>query len=284
MGNAALPFQWKGTTRFTVKKDYEYIQENHDEEQQHEHHVIMKHTKQEDHDNHSNTIFEIGVQFAFKARDAKTTTRNNNHDTRHSSRLCLHQITTRSKDRINSSWCYYTTVYGSNGPGQTIDDGLHDQQPTSIHLWVRKNTRHTTKRQRRYTQRTSKSYSSQSWLNDCSTCTLLQQQQSRKCWATTPNTPRTGTHRQSTGWEQLRHDNVHEALSTTLDSTTCSMDVIHSDGYTSFQASLGFGLTLKSKPSPPTPYGRGCRSASGAPIVLSAEEKSPKQARLLNLP
>ena len=38
MGNAALPFQWKGTTRFTVKKDYEYIQENHDEEQQHEHH------------------------------------------------------------------------------------------------------------------------------------------------------------------------------------------------------------------------------------------------------
>ena len=33
-----LPFQWKGTTRFTVKKDYEYIQENHDEEQQHEHH------------------------------------------------------------------------------------------------------------------------------------------------------------------------------------------------------------------------------------------------------
>ena len=38
MGNAALPFQWKGTTRFTVKKDYEYIQENHDEEQQQEHH------------------------------------------------------------------------------------------------------------------------------------------------------------------------------------------------------------------------------------------------------
>ena len=38
IGNAALPFQWKGTTRFTVKKDYEYIQENHDEEQQHEHH------------------------------------------------------------------------------------------------------------------------------------------------------------------------------------------------------------------------------------------------------
>ena len=38
MGNAALPFQSKGTTRFTVKKDYEYIQENHDEEQQHEHH------------------------------------------------------------------------------------------------------------------------------------------------------------------------------------------------------------------------------------------------------
>ena len=38
MGNAALPFQWTGTTRFTVKKDYEYIQENHDEEQQHEHH------------------------------------------------------------------------------------------------------------------------------------------------------------------------------------------------------------------------------------------------------
>ena len=38
MGNAALPFQWKGTTRFTVKKDYKYIQENHDEEQQHEHH------------------------------------------------------------------------------------------------------------------------------------------------------------------------------------------------------------------------------------------------------
>ena len=31
-------FNGKGTTRFTVKKDYEYIQENHDEEQQHEHH------------------------------------------------------------------------------------------------------------------------------------------------------------------------------------------------------------------------------------------------------
>ena len=38
VGNAALPFQWKGTTRFTVKKDYEHIQENHDEEQQHELH------------------------------------------------------------------------------------------------------------------------------------------------------------------------------------------------------------------------------------------------------
>ena len=42
MGNAALPFQWKGTTRFTVKQDYEYIQENHDEEQQHEHHEAHK--------------------------------------------------------------------------------------------------------------------------------------------------------------------------------------------------------------------------------------------------
>ena len=38
MGKAALPFQWKGTTRFTVKKDYEYIQKSHGEEQQHEHH------------------------------------------------------------------------------------------------------------------------------------------------------------------------------------------------------------------------------------------------------
>ena len=38
MGNAALPLQWKGTTRFTVKKHYGYIQENHAEEQQHEHH------------------------------------------------------------------------------------------------------------------------------------------------------------------------------------------------------------------------------------------------------
>ena len=34
----ARPVTSKGTTRFTVKKDYEYIQENHDEEQQHEHH------------------------------------------------------------------------------------------------------------------------------------------------------------------------------------------------------------------------------------------------------
>ena len=38
MGNAALPFRWKATTRFTIKKDYEYIQENHGEDQQHEHH------------------------------------------------------------------------------------------------------------------------------------------------------------------------------------------------------------------------------------------------------
>ena len=38
MGNAALPCQWKGATRLTIKKDYEYIQESHDEEQQHEHH------------------------------------------------------------------------------------------------------------------------------------------------------------------------------------------------------------------------------------------------------
>ena len=30
--------KWKGTTRFTMRKDYEYIQENHDEEQQHEDH------------------------------------------------------------------------------------------------------------------------------------------------------------------------------------------------------------------------------------------------------
>ena len=42
MGNAALPFQWKGTTRFTLKKDYEYIQEDHDEEQQHEHHEARR--------------------------------------------------------------------------------------------------------------------------------------------------------------------------------------------------------------------------------------------------
>ena len=54
---------------------------------------IMKHTEQEDYDNHSsplhnkfqNTILhtyhtETGVQFAFKAKDVKTTTRNNNHD------------------------------------------------------------------------------------------------------------------------------------------------------------------------------------------------------------
>ena len=38
VGNAALPSQWKGTTRFNIKKDYEYIHENHDEEQQQEHH------------------------------------------------------------------------------------------------------------------------------------------------------------------------------------------------------------------------------------------------------
>ena len=68
-------------------------------------------------------------------------------------------------------------MYGGNGSGQTIDDGLHGQQPASIHLLVRKNTRHTTKRQRGHTQRTSKSYSSQSWLNDCLTRTFLQQQQ-----------------------------------------------------------------------------------------------------------
>ena len=38
MGNATLPFQWKRTTRFTIKKDYEYIQENHDEGQEHARH------------------------------------------------------------------------------------------------------------------------------------------------------------------------------------------------------------------------------------------------------
>ena len=53
MGNAALPFQWKGTTRFTVQKGYEHIQENQDEEQQHEHHEA---TEQEDYDNHSSPL------------------------------------------------------------------------------------------------------------------------------------------------------------------------------------------------------------------------------------
>ena len=55
MGNAALPFQWKGTTRFTVKKDYEYVQENHDEEQQHGHDE-MKHTEQEDYDSQNSQL------------------------------------------------------------------------------------------------------------------------------------------------------------------------------------------------------------------------------------
>ena len=42
MGNAALPFQWKRTTRFTMKNNDEHIQENHDEGQQHEHHVAHR--------------------------------------------------------------------------------------------------------------------------------------------------------------------------------------------------------------------------------------------------
>ena len=86
-GNAALPFQWKGTTRFTMKEDYEYIQENHDEEQQHEHHEAhrARGLRQPQQPTPQNTILhtyhtETGVQFAFKAKDAKTTTRNNNHD------------------------------------------------------------------------------------------------------------------------------------------------------------------------------------------------------------
>ena len=52
----------------------------------------MKHTEKEDYDNTATNSAtngrtqpdtyhtEIGVQFACKARDAKTTTRNNNHD------------------------------------------------------------------------------------------------------------------------------------------------------------------------------------------------------------
>ena len=35
---------------------------------------------------------------------------------------------------------------------------------------------------------------------------------------------RTNPRRQSSGCKQLQHDDVHKALSTTLDSTTCSMD------------------------------------------------------------
>ena len=45
--------------------------------------------------------------------------------THHSRRLCLHQITARPKGHtsLNSSWCYYTTVYGGNNSGKT-NDGL----------------------------------------------------------------------------------------------------------------------------------------------------------------
>ena len=90
MGNAALPFEWKGTTRFTIKKDYGYIQENHDEEQRHEHHEAhrarglrqpQQPTPQQMAEHNLTPLpYRIGVQFACKARDAKTTTRNNNHD------------------------------------------------------------------------------------------------------------------------------------------------------------------------------------------------------------
>ena len=38
IGSAALNFQRKGATRFTIKRGYEYPQAGHDEEQHYEHH------------------------------------------------------------------------------------------------------------------------------------------------------------------------------------------------------------------------------------------------------
>ena len=90
MGNAALPFQWKGTTRFTVKKDNEYIQENHDEGQQHEHHEAhrarglrqpQQPTPQQiaEH-NLTHLLYRNWCPICVQGKDAETSTRNNNHD------------------------------------------------------------------------------------------------------------------------------------------------------------------------------------------------------------
>ena len=145
MGNAALPFQWKGTTRFAVKKDYEYIQENHDEEQQHQHHEAhrarglrqpQQPTPQQIAEHNLTHLpyrnwCPICVQRTPRQLQETTIT-----TTCHSSRLCLHQVTTRPKDHTgtDSSRCYYTTVYDSIGSRQSINDGLHGEQPTSSHF------------------------------------------------------------------------------------------------------------------------------------------------------
>ena len=58
---------------------------------------------------------------------------------------------------------------------QVLNDGLHDQQPTSIHSGMRSHKWNTTKRQRGHTQCTTTSHSSKTRIHDSTTLTGLQQ-------------------------------------------------------------------------------------------------------------
>ena len=104
MGNAALPFHWKGTTRFTVKKDYEYIQESHEEG--HEAHRAsglrqpQQPTPQQiaEH-NLTHLPYRNWCQICVQGKGRQD---NYKKQPRHSSRLRLHQITVRPKDRTST--------------------------------------------------------------------------------------------------------------------------------------------------------------------------------------
>ena len=95
IGDAELPFQWKGTTRFTIKKDNENLQENYDEEQQHEHHEARQPPQPT-----PQQIAEPNLTHLPCRNWCPIIT-----TTHSSSRLCLYQLTTRPKDHasLNSS-------------------------------------------------------------------------------------------------------------------------------------------------------------------------------------
>ena len=175
---ATQHYHFNGTTRFTVKKDYEYIQENHDEEQQHEHHEahrarglrqpqqptpqqIAEHNlthlpyrnwcpicvqgkgRQDNYKKQQSRQPVIQVDFAYikSQQDPKT-------------------IPALTAVDVTTQLCMAVMV-----PDKP---SVMDYMVNSLQAFIFECGRtQATKRQRRHTQRTSKSYSSKSRLHDC---------------------------------------------------------------------------------------------------------------------